>query len=175
VPGAEFLQLRELADGLQRDIARSRSGEGEALQVWQRLQMREPAAGELLRAKRRMEKGERFELLKLREVLPAVVGELDAITAEPFEFRESGEQRKRVVGDRFAADGEIFDRGELPSVLKSASVKASHFTCTCVTTPPVWVTLAPSFWSDSMSAAKVEAAERKRTQRRSFMIMGMNG
>ena len=59
-----------------------------------------------------MKEGERLELLKRREVPVAVVRELNPVGTETFKLREAGKEREGVIRDRFAADGEVFDRGE---------------------------------------------------------------
>ena len=58
VPGAKFLELRELSNGLHRHITRRRSREREPLQLRQCFETDKTAAGKILRAEGRMEKRE---------------------------------------------------------------------------------------------------------------------
>lgn len=59
-----------------------------------------------------MEKGDRLQFFIGGEVLEACICQLDAIGAYPFQLGETGQQGQRAVGDGFAADREVFDRGE---------------------------------------------------------------
>ena len=102
MPGTEFLELGELADGRHAAVVERRSGDGEAFEFGQDFEGREARAGEAAVGKRDVKEGGGAQVGERGERGEARVGDLHAVGAEFLECGQAGEERQGFVGQAVA-------------------------------------------------------------------------